>query len=65
MSTKRRHRPAKSSPKVSVRTKSADVLQRCMQMFDCFPAQECVAKRISLDTNLLLIILNWIMFYAI
>jgi len=26
-------------------TKSAEVVQTCMQMFSCFPVQECVANR--------------------
>jgi len=27
------------------RTKSAEVVQNCMQMFNCLSVQECVAKR--------------------
>ena len=43
-------------------TKSAEFVQNCMQMFNCFLVQECVAKR---RHKFLVNILHRIIFYAI
>ena len=45
------------------RTRSAEVVQNCMLIFNCMSMQECVAKR-RLNVNFLQIMLNLITYYA-